>query len=339
MLEGIFTDRYFQQWPSWHLVYEWEDILAQQLSLKLIDSRSAAVTTPFADRALISIARRLKLHDRTLLKYADKFASGPLNFCFEMFPQNAFNYHGSRHTIPCIIDFWKNQDLTSFYKAYNNCKAVLISSKEVFDWLKDNDCRLNIYHFPLSLSDIYMQDTSGFPEKRYDVILAGRTSPVFIEYLKVYESLHPALEYLQAEHIDGQLYFRSNKTGLLGNFHKRNDYMNLLSQCRSAFYSTPGIDGNEARTGGFNPVTPRLFELAASGCNIIARYPENADTKFFNLEEYYPSVSSYEQFETQLCKALNTDPGKTLNRNRNFLKDNYTSGRAALLKDILTRLN
>ena len=37
-LKGVFTDRHYQDWPSWHIVYEWEDELSHALHLPLKNS-------------------------------------------------------------------------------------------------------------------------------------------------------------------------------------------------------------------------------------------------------------------------------------------------------------
>lgn len=334
-IKNIYTDRYFQNWPSWDLIYEWEDVFEEQSALKLIDSRKASIVSKFFDRVFLSVARRLHLPENKLIQIVDRCVSKSKSLYFEIYPNNSFQFSTSENTIPVIIDFWKTQDLDAFYKNYQNCKLILISSKEVYSFLKENGCKLNIAHFPLSLSDKYKIDLSSPVNKKYDIILAGRTSPVLISYLKEFEKNNPEVEYLMAKHIDNQLYFESNKSGLIGNFHQRIDYVNLLRMAKVGFYSTPGIDGGEERTGGFNPVTPRLFELAAAGCSIIARYPENEDTHYFNLKTFYPAVNDYSSFEKQLKAALSKDAKEVQKHNKEFLESHYTSNRVLLLKQIL----
>ncbi|HEY4196723.1 MAG TPA: glycosyltransferase [Mucilaginibacter sp.] len=335
-LTRLYTDRHFQQWPSWSLVYEWEDIIEEQLNLSLKDTAKAAIVTRSIDRVLASVSRRLKLSDNKLLRIADQLVLKPAALYFEMYPQDSFRFSASKNTVPFIIDFWKTQDLATFYKIYRNCKLVLISSKEVYDYLKEHKCPLNIQHVPLSLSDKYK--VSPDSEKKIDILLAGRTSPVLGDYLKRYEKLHPGIEYFYSKIIDGEIYYFSNKNGIVGNYHKREDYLDLLRTAKVTFYSTPGIDGFEERTGGFNPVTPRLFELAASGCSIIARYPVNPDTDFFRLPLFYPSADSYELFEKQLTKALHSDADKVRKHNQTFLTDHYTSNRARMITDIVNNI-
>lgn len=338
-IKTIYTDRYFQRWPSWDLVFEWEDIFKEHLKLNLTDSRKATITTKFIDRALSSLSRRLHLPHHKLLAIADSIIPKPKSLYFEMFPQSTFGFTASSNTIPIIIDFWKTQDLDLFYNTYKQCKLILISSKEAYDYLKVNDCKLNIVHFPLSISDKYRIDLTNVSDKRYDVILAGRTSPVLHSYLLEFEKKYPGIEYLIAKHIDNQLYYESNKTGIIGNFHKREDYINLLRSSKAALYSTPGIDGGQDRTGGFSPVTPRLFELATAGCSIIARYSENTDTDYFKLNSFFPSANDYSLFEQQLRAALNSDVKQVLDYNETFLSQHYTSKRIHLLNMILDRTN
>ncbi len=338
-LKNIYTDRYFQDWPSWDLVYEWEDIFKDRLSLNLIDSGNTFIVTKFIDRALSSLSRRLHLPDHKLLIVADRIIRKPKSLYFEMFPQGSFRFAASRNTIPIIIDFWKTQDLELFYNTYRNCKLILISSKEVYDYLKENNCRLNIAHFPLSISDKYQIDTAVAIDKKYDIVAAGRTSPVLYNYLLEFEQKYPDIEYIISKHIDNRLYYESNKTGLIGDFHKREDYISLLKSSKVALYSTPWGDGEQDRTGGFSPVTPRLFELAAAGCGIVARYVENSDTDYFQLNSFFPSSNNYSLFEQQLLSALNSNTKQIQFYNERFLEHHYTSKRVNLLNTILDHIS
>ncbi|OON67485.1 hypothetical protein B0919_17790 [Hymenobacter sp. CRA2] len=136
--------------------------------------------------------------------------------------------------------------------------------------------------------------------------------------------------------MNGEFYYESNKNGIIGKFQSREKYLELLRASRISFYSTPGIDGGEVRTGGFNPVTPRYLELLSAQCRLIGKYPDNEETEFYELKKVCPSVGSYEEFEQVMLRYLNDDK-PSFDTHRAILDKHYTSCRATLLKEILAR--
>jgi hypothetical protein len=160
-----------------------------------------------------------------------------------------------------------------------------------------------------------------------------------MDFLYTYEKDHPEIEYLYQDKADakGVFHYVSNKAGVLPGTNDRAEYVALLRSARIGFYSTPGIDGGAWRTGGFDPVTPRLFELLAAGCHVIARYPDNADTDFYRMKDLCPSVDTYEAFRERLEVALRSEP--PMATNSAYLEQHYTSNRIALLKEMLQNLS
>jgi hypothetical protein len=337
-LKVIYTDRYFLDWPSWHIIYEWEDILSEHLSVKLIDSRKASVITKYTDKALRYISRQLYGSSNKMLPVFDRLIYKKEALYFEILVRGAYYFTGSKNTIPVIIDFWKGTDLDTFYQAYRNCRAILISNIEVYNFLKDNKFPINIYHFPLSLPDKYRLSGESAFDKIYDIIVPGRSNPVLWGYLMEYEKKFPDVEYIYPEQVDGEFYYVSNKSGRIGKFNKRDEYINLLRSAKVGFYSTPGIDGDEERTGGFGPVTPRFLEMVAAGCKIIARYPQSAETAFYEMNKVCISCDNYSQFEQELSNALNSE-NSCFAQNEVYLEKHYTSARIDLLKSILSQIN
>lgn len=335
-LELLYTDRNFETWPTWSLIYEWEDTITEVLNLKLADSKVASVTTFYLDKALRFTSRKI-FSDNRLLIFADRFIHKKTGLYFELLPRSSFYFTGSKNTVPIIIDFWKTIDLPLFYNAYKNCKIVLIANLQAYNYLKELNCPLNIYHFPQSIADKYqIKPTQPFT-KLYDVIVPGRVDSVLWNFLKEFQKKFPEIEYLYREEINGEFYYVSNKSGRRYRGQERNEYMELLQASKVALYSTVGIDGDSERTGGFSPVTPRFLEMISAGCHVIARYPKNAETDFFEMNRFCISCDNYELFEKELSKALGHKPD--LNFYGDYLQKHYTSERAKLLKEIVVNMN
>ena len=99
-------------------------------------------------------------------------------------------------------------------------------------------------------------------------------------------------------------------------------------------YSTPGIDGGETRTNGFNQITPRFLELIACGCHVIARYPSNPDTDYYEINKFCPNIEDYLQFEKRLDYCLETEVN--LDNYRHYLLKHYTSVRCKELQHAIS---
>ena len=333
-LTRILSDRHFQTWPSWHIVYEWEDEISRSLNIP-IEKSPEIKTFPnpnFIQRKINGLDHRI-LHGRIeKIHFEISNYTQELSLYFEMHPVLKRNFSNHRRTIPVIVDFWNKSNIEQFKKAYKKCPYLLITNLEVLQWLKKNKIKNHLIHFPMSLPTKYFLDPAKKFNKKYDLVLAGRVNPVLWGYLRRFEIINPEIEYLYQIQKNGELYYKSNKRGIIKKVHSRNDYINLIKAGRIAFYATPGIDGGEKRTNGFNPVTPRFFELLSAGCHIISRYPKTIETDFYELEKISPSANSYEQFEKQIITAIKSE--LPIKRNSEFLRKHYTSVRTEILKEI-----
>ena len=322
-LKYIDTCRKFEHWPSWDLVYEWEDILAEKLALEFDYKKS------WYNR---------KLRYVPLLNLFARHWNN--TFCFEMTPGiYGTNLNNMKTVIPCIIDFFLTKEsMPIFIRKYGNNKVVLLSSKESYDfvdeYLKQNKIKgFNIGHLALSISDKYAIDNDTRFEKKYDLVLMGRQNPVLESFLNQYIKIHPDLYYVYRELKDGKFTYYTNRGESLGDINTRDKYMKLMRSARCGLYSTPGMDGGEKRTNGFNQVTPRFLELIASGCHVIARYKPNSDTDYYELERFSKPVDSYEQFEHMLDEARSSDVD--MQAYSSYLSKHYTSVRANQLMEII----
>jgi hypothetical protein len=327
-LKGILSYRKQSSWVSYHLVYEWEDYLSQALCIPIKSIRSLTLINSLVGRfrLLLTLYQIVK---KWILKNQDYYLYFVLSVSDESRP-----IISHKKIIPVIIDFFVSPScFLRFYENFKEYDLVLISNYDAYNQLKKANIPLNIAHFPLSLSNIYTLTGDTIFEKKYNLLVAGRENPVLSNYLNIYLSKHPNFEYIYRKLENGRFTYLSNKTGVIGEFGTRNDFVQLIRASKCVFYSTPGIDGGEQRTKGFNPLTPRFLEFVAAKCFIIARYPDNDDARFFELKSITPSIGNYEEFENVLEEYLKKQD--TPKEYVSYLKKHYTSERVKLLKYIL----
>ena len=330
-IERILTNRRCFHEYYWQIVYEWEDCLSEQLKAPLLHNLVANRWINYPLAKLVGSAAAIP----TTKKPALAFVMKP--FYFED------NVAGRKNIIPIIIDFWLQDDvdIKKFETRYHNNPAVLISSKQVFDFLKSKQVGVNLFHWPLSLPDKYSFQPH---EKKFDCVLVGRPSVVLKDWMVRYSNSHPDFTYVYNDRVAGlnMLNYVTSKGEVLGNgFSSRESFFELLQLSRVGLYSTPSIDKdkqafNGLDSKGFDQVTPRLFEYIAAGCHVLARYSDNADTEYFNLRSLVPHIATYEEFESRMDYAR-IHPVNLQAYNR-WLSRNYTSARVGMLEAILDKL-
>ncbi|GHT07753.1 hypothetical protein FACS189432_00260 [Bacteroidia bacterium] len=320
----IKTVRNIKDWPYMDLVYEWEDQFHKELDAPFIDIHKY-------DRYINKMISIINWNIFSL------FPSSTLEFLWQIDAQTKNNRHNRSNILPAIIDFHLSQDkLNNFYHAYSNNPCILISNLEVFNFLKNNSCPRIIHHFPLSLPDKYKITPTTKFEKEYDLLLVGRTNPVLNDYLKKYIEKHKDFTYVY-ESKKIILDYYTSKGKYIGQINTRKGYIDLIRKSKIALYSTPGIDGGESRTKGFNQVTPKFLEFLASGCHVIARYKQNPDTDYYQLEKFCSNINTYDEFEREMDKARNSKVD--MKKYSEYLEDHYTSKRIELFKTILKEEN
>lgn len=320
-IKQIATNRLFYDYPSFDLVHEWEDEFIKSLNKfpyfinKYIENRYIK-RIPFVKYFITPIRN---------------------TFIYEMSPITRYNLWNRRNIIPCIIDFYlSTNSLKEFYRSYNKHKIVFISSKEVLSFLQENQCPLNISHLPLSISDKYKITPDSYFEKKYDLVMMGRQNPVLEQFAYKYAETHKDFTFVYRKQEGKQFFYYTSNNEYLGDINTRDKYIHLMQQSRCGLYSTPGIDGGEKKTNGFNQVTPRFLELIACGCHVIARYKENPDTDFYQLKEFSPSVNTYEDFEKLMDQARQKNVD--MQKYSNYLSKHYTSKRIKLLQETIKNL-
>ena len=327
VITKIDSNRKYETWPSWDLVYEWEDVMQAELNIKMhyrLKSVYYKYINKFMSITGISVPSCF-------------FRSDKCFFLWEMAGSHTSRIDNRANVIPCIIDlFLREERISDFLKAYCNNPLVLISSAEAYSYLCDKVSK-PIFHYPLSISDKYKISPTTKYHKEYDLVLMGRLNPVLNTYLEEYVKKHPDFTYVYRVQKDSQFLYYTSKGDLLGDINTRTQYIELMRKGKIGLYATPGIDGGEARTNGFSQVTPRFLELISCGCHIIARYKNNADTDFYQLNDFCQSIDSYEDFEEKMNYARSNEVD--MEKYTSYLEKHYTSNRVLLLKKIMEEYN
>lgn len=324
-LNFISTSRKYNNIYFFDIVREWEDSLKEYIKADFF-YESSLLYKKWA-RVIPGFLRCIGPHKPT--------------FVYELNALTKFRPNNNPNIIPNIIDFFlPESQIKDMLNAYKKNRIVLLSSREAYNYLvkKNEDYKIPVRlgHLALSLSDKYAITPETRFDKKYDVVSMGRTNPVLLEFLNRYASTHPGFTYVVSKNVDGVYQYYVNDGSCLGSFDTRDDFFKMMKWGRVGLYATPGIDGGENRTNGFSQVTPRLLEYIACGCHVIARYRKNSDTDFYEMNEFCPSVETYEDFEGQMNFALTHDVDMT--RSSNYLKKHYTSVRAKQLQEIIKDL-
>lgn len=324
-LKAIQSQRAYTNYPSFKIVYEWEDILAKGLNVPIQQESGFK----------FKIFRRFENNGLVEL-YHSFVPKRDLKLRFVMQAKSEKQCVLDCNTIPVIIDFWlEEKDLEGFYAAYKHCPLVLVTSAEVVEFLKKNNCPLPIEHWPLSYPDIYKMDVEDMKEKIYDFCIFGRPNPFFIRLLDEYCTKHPDFTYIHSEGTEKNRSFVDHTGKVVMVDTGRQSYLDMIGKTKISCYTTPGIDESKKITGRFNQVTPRLFEMLTNGCSVIGHYPDNADTRYYKLSSIIPNVDNYDEFE----RALDALRAKPLDFSdiATYMKKHYTSTRVAMLKEILKK--
>ncbi len=319
-IRGIYTIRDTAQPHYWDIVFEWEDQLSVTLGVPLIfiGKKYNQIYKPNALKKILNKVNLFQLLDRLFFHPSEYYVA------FHIGPPGTYSFHSRNNVIPIIIDFWKYENLQRLQSVFKISKYLFVTSREVFDYLKEEGVKLNVKLLSLSLPDKYV-GMPDLPTRDIDVIQIGRSNATFNEYMNKLQKEHPDLHYVFAERIEGEVQIISNKHLRMGLFKKREDFISLLRRSKISLVSAPGLDEDRIRTGGFSPVTPRFLESAACGCKLIGIYPDNADFDFYHIKEICPSVKDYPHFKELVNECLAKQHNPDYSR---FLKSHLTSKRA-----------
>ena len=153
-MEQIRTTRKYNKLPSYDIVYEWEDQIAESLGLTFFYSRDL-VWNNHHFFSKVSELLKINLTDINIGKKGS-------TFCFDM---NAFPYYrpiNAENVSTCIIDFYIPYELIpEFVKVYGINKKVFVSSLQAYKSIRRYAPEFEVEHMPLTLPDKYAIDDSG----------------------------------------------------------------------------------------------------------------------------------------------------------------------------------
>lgn len=325
-LGQIFSQRKTAKWPSFKIVYEWEDILSESLGIPI-----------YSDSELWKkFYRRFDKNGLTEL-YHRLVPVRDLRLDFVMTATTDGDCRNNKNTIPVIIDFWLSEkELPAFFKAYEHVPLMLVTNREVYNLLKRNDCPFPVEHWALSYPDRNASAGNDRLEKIYNFCLFGRPDPFFERMRDKYAAKHPDFFYLITKGDGANREYYTNKGIFVCKDSGRQSYLDMMARTKVTCYSTPGFDEAKADTSSFNQVTPRLFEMLNGGCQVMGHYPEDgADVKWYGIDGVVPRITCYEEFEACLDAMIQQE--KDMEKVEKFLSRHYTSRRADSLKEILRK--
>jgi hypothetical protein len=329
-ISGIYTIRDTPQPHFWDIVFDWEDQMSITLGVPLIPV-GKKYNQIYRPHILKKILNRFNAY-----QLWDQYFFSPQNYylAFHIGPPGVYSFYTRNNIIPIIIDFWKQENIKRLESIFRISPAVFVTSREVFNYLKDIGARLKLEHLSLSLPDKYAEPSNSLL-RDIDIIQMGRSNATLDEYMNEFLRDFPNTNYVSGKKIGNEIHMISTQLGSMGVFKNRVDFINLLKRSRISLVSAPGLDDDKKRTGGFSPVTPRFLESAACGCKLLGLYPQNDDFEYYGIKEVCASVSSYDQFRDLACKYLTQ---KTIPDYANFLEGHLTSKRTNELLNKLQEL-
>jgi len=299
----ILSQRFFGPSIPWQSVFEWEDVISNQTGIPIVSDAWGGPWLSALKRKFPMAGRMVKTRKPSFQFTMSAHLAGE-----ECLP----------NIVPCIIDFLIRDErrLKWFERLFSRNPLVMISSREAYEFLLEKNVRLNLRHWPLSVSDRLRIDRTQVFEKKYDIAMVTRGNPVLSGFLRRYRESHPDLKMF-----DG-----CQRVG-------REEYLQLLRETRIMLYCTPGMDGARADANGFNHVTPRFLEMLCCGCHVLARYPKNADTDYYELSTMAPNIVDYDQFDAEMNRARSCPVD--MEKYSRYLDKHYTSTRVPMFRQYI----
>lgn len=317
---ALVSQRKIEHWASWHVVYEWEDIIARELGIQIECPNDTIV-----HRVKKAIYYHVKIANRLPVFTSD---SNNWKLIWVMNAEN-LGLYVAKGNIPIFLDATADT-ADNVIRATKRIPVFFVTCFNYYNLLVSKGCE-NAAFMPLSISDKYV--TEKAPSKTIDVLQFGRKNGILHDWMMQYCTENLGVEYVYQTG-DRSLTYTSTIRGNIGKFNDRNEYMAMMKSAKVSLVSSPGCDQTK-NFGGIDFITPRFYESVACGCHLVGRYTENEETELLNLSSVCPNVKTYDEFCEVINKLLTNRTEVTMEE-KNFLKLNCTSKRAEIIFDILT---
>jgi hypothetical protein len=247
-------------------------------------------------------------------------------------PSRVTHYAVQNDVIPIIIDFWP-EHVAMAETIFSRVPLLFVTNIEMKECLDRTTLAAKTHYVPLSVSARHI--CRDIPSKTLDLIQVGRRNRLLHDWALRYVAERPSLDYLFVGDLRGYTpQWISTKRGPIDFDNSRDTYMKLLKSARISLVSSPGIDGGENRTGGFNPVTPRFYESAAARCQLIGRFPAHGKDMIENrVASVCRRVLSFDDFVCTVNDALISRANPRLQNE--FLRGHVSSDIARAVARIL----
>ena len=314
---NILSERSYCIWPSYYIVYEWENVISDVLGCNI---------KTFGEGKIAKIKRKIKRRWVNNGGKADAqyVANGKMCDLLWIMSATKYNMLPMENIIPIYLDFPDNM-VNTILHAVEKLPVFFVTCKDIFNMMIEKGSE-NVRYMPLSISDEYLLVEP--PEKTIDVIQFGRKNEALHQYMLEYCKRNPSVEYVFQTEDESLTYYSTTK----GHLDTRKEYLDLIKKCRISLVSTPGCEG-QSRFGNIDFVTPRFYESAALYCQLIGRYTDNEETRDLHLSEICPNVRKYSDFEEYMDKYLHEACDWT--KQIKFIKQNLTSKRAEYIRACL----
>lgn len=327
-LNKIISRRFGSNTPSWQIVFEWENIVADYLNLHIVSNKS------FVQKFLYPIINKIGLNGQ----YHKLIPQTGLGLYYDSISITQTSPMWNKNIIPVMIDFWlKDSDIPHFLDCYKDVPLLLVTNREVYEKLKKYQCKIPLEHWGLSMPDQYKFDKKENYNKDIEFAIIGRPNPFFIRLLDEYAKNHRGFRYIFNKGVSSNRDYYYNDGEFFAKDTGRDFYIDLIRRTKISCYTTPGLDESKRETSEYNQVTPRVFEMLCNGCQIIGHYPISADTMWYNLQSIVPNVNNYIEFEQCLDRMRSSEAD--ISAVKSFMTSHYTSSRVITLRDILKKHN
>jgi hypothetical protein len=332
-IEILTARKWLTNYYAIQVVYEWEDILSKEMNVPVDSESLDRINTIYNKRFnhfLQRVIRKTFLADfiDSSFNYLLRKRKGVLFINYQLYVIETPNHYAYQpNSIPIFIDCFRDM-VDKLPALCRRNPLVFVTDQEIYHALQKTDIAAKTRYLPLTISDKYFN--KEVPEKKIDVLQIGRQNPVLHEWMIQLTQKHPQVEYVYAHKSPDEVHtYYSTKNGWVKEpTETRNQFIRFLSSARISLLSSPGMDGGDkARTGGFNPVTPRFYESAINYCYMVGRYPDTPDFIYNDVASVCERPADYESFEKTILQMLST-PFAFQNKYEPFIRKHLTSATA-----------